>query len=72
MLQLRFAFVGIIAALCLGASSVGGPNVLIIMADDCTYNDLPLYGGRNAKTPNIDRLASQGLTFDHAYLAYCR
>jgi uncharacterized sulfatase len=45
------------------------PNVLIIMADDCTYSDLPLYGGTNAKTPNLDRLASQGLTFNRAYLA---
>ena len=45
------------------------PNFLIIMADDCTYNDLPLYGGQNAKTPNIDRLASQGLTFHRAYLS---
>ena len=45
------------------------PNVLIIMADDCTYNDLPLYGGKNAKTPNIDRLAREGLVFDRAYLA---
>ena len=45
------------------------PNFLIILADDCTYNDLPLYGGQNAKTPNIDRLASQGLTFNQAYLS---
>lgn len=45
------------------------PNFLIIMADDCTYNDLPVYGGKNALTPNIDRLAEQGLTFDQAYLA---
>ena len=45
------------------------PNLLIVMADDCTYNDLPLYSGQNAKTPNIDRLASQGLTFNRAYLA---
>ena len=45
------------------------PNFLIIMADDCTYNDLALYGGKNAKTPNIDRLAKQGLTFNRAYLA---
>ena len=36
------------------------PNFLLIIADDCTYNDLPLYGGQNAKTPNIDKLASQG------------
>ncbi|QEG38277.1 sulfatase family protein [Roseimaritima ulvae] len=45
------------------------PNVLIIMADDCTFNDLPLYGGQNAKTPNIDQLAAEGLTFEHAYLS---
>ena len=44
------------------------PNVLIIMADDCTYNDLPIYGGVNAATPNIDRLASDGLAFNRAYL----
>ena len=45
------------------------PNVLVIMADDCTYNDLAVYGGRNAKTPQIDRLARQSLVFDRAYLA---
>ncbi len=45
------------------------PNFLIIMADDCTYNDLPLYGGQNAITPNIDALARRGLTFNQAYLA---
>jgi len=45
------------------------PNVLIIMADDYTFNDLPLYGGQNARMPNIDRLARQGLTFNRAYLS---
>lgn len=50
-------------------SAAESPNVLIIMADDCTFNDLPLYGGQNARTPNIDRLASQGLTFNRAYLS---
>ena len=29
------------------------PNFLIIIADDCTYNDLPLYGGQNAKTRTL-------------------
>jgi N-sulfoglucosamine sulfohydrolase len=50
------------------------PNVLMILADDCTYNDLPLYGGQNAKTPNLDRLAAQGLTFNRAYvtMAMCQ
>ncbi len=45
------------------------PNFLIIVADDCTYNDLPLYGGQNAKTPHIDALAARGLTFNRAFLA---
>jgi len=45
------------------------PNILLIIGDDCTYNDLPVYGGRNAATPNIDRLASQGLVFNRAYLS---
>ncbi len=45
------------------------PNVLIILADDCTFSDLPIYGGANAKTPNIDRLAAQGLTFNRAYVS---
>jgi len=39
------------------------------MADDCTYCELPVYGGRNALTPNIDRLAAEGLVFNRAYLA---
>jgi N-sulfoglucosamine sulfohydrolase len=44
------------------------PNFLVIMADDCTYNDLPVYGGQNAATPNIDKLASEGFVFNRAYL----
>jgi len=45
------------------------PNVLLIIADDLTYSDLPLYGGTNIETPNIDRLGEQGLVFNHAYLS---
>lgn len=45
------------------------PNVLIILADDCTFNDLPIYGGQNASTPNLEQFASEGLVFNRAYLA---
>jgi N-sulfoglucosamine sulfohydrolase len=45
------------------------PNFLIIMADDCTYNDLPLYGGENALTPNLEQLSRQGLTFNQAFVS---
>lgn len=56
-------------ALATNGFSADKPNVLIIIADDCTFNDLPLYGGQNAKTPNIDRLAKEGLVFNRAYLS---
>lgn len=65
----------LLASLVLGLSTLplsaqdAPPNFLIIMADDCTYNDLPLYGGQNAETPHIDGLAERGLTFNQAYLA---
>ena len=45
------------------------PNILLIMADDCTYRDLPVYGGPNAATPNIERLAAEGLLFERAYVS---
>ncbi|MHC4176061.1 MAG: sulfatase family protein, partial [Planctomycetota bacterium] len=45
------------------------PNFLIVIADDVTYTDIGCYGGVNVKTPNIDRLAEEGLKFNYAYLA---
>jgi len=44
-----------------------GPNILFIMADDLGYADLSCYGRRDFKTPNIDRLAAQGMRFTQAY-----
>jgi N-sulfoglucosamine sulfohydrolase len=44
------------------------PNVLVIMADDCTYNDLPIHGGAAARTPAIDDLARSGLVFEQAFV----
>lgn len=45
------------------------PNVLIIYADDLGYADLGCYGAKNVQTPNIDRLARQGVRFTNAYAA---
>ncbi len=44
------------------------PNVLFIMADDCTYNEIGCYGGKNARTPNIDKLSEEGIMFNRAYV----
>lgn len=45
------------------------PNVLIIVADDCTYSDLPIHGGENAKTPALSKLAGEGTTFNRAFVS---
>ena len=44
------------------------PNLLVILADDCTYSDLSFHGGENARTPNLDGFAKQGTVFERAYL----
>lgn len=39
------------------------PNIVLIMADDLGYGELSCYGSQKVKTPNIDKLASQGVKF---------
>tara|TARA_R110002049_G_scaffold4601_6_gene32845 strand:- start:19511 stop:21439 length:1929 start_codon:yes stop_codon:yes gene_type:complete len=43
------------------------PNIVLILADDLGYETVGCYGGTSYRTPNIDRLAAQGIRFDHAY-----
>ena len=43
------------------------PNVIIIYADDLGYGDLSCYGAEDIHTPNIDRLAEEGIRFQNAY-----
>lgn len=45
----------------------GPPNVVLIYLDDMGYGDLSLTGAIGYKTPNIDRLAHDGLFFTHYY-----
>jgi arylsulfatase A-like enzyme len=45
------------------------PNIIFILADDLGYPEISCNGSDNYKTPNIDKLASQGLRFTHAYAA---
>ena len=42
------------------------PNVIVILVDDMGYSDLGSFGGE-VKTPNIDRLAGNGLRFTQNY-----
>lgn len=43
------------------------PNIIFIMADDLGYGDLGSYGQKKILTPNIDRLAEEGMRFTQAY-----
>jgi arylsulfatase A len=45
------------------------PNIIFILADDLGVNDLGVYGRRDHRTPNLDRLAAEGLRFTAAYVA---
>ena len=42
------------------------PNIIVIMCDDLGYNDVGCYGQRLIETPNIDRIAQQGMRFTQA------
>ncbi|MBL9190434.1 MAG: sulfatase [Opitutaceae bacterium] len=43
------------------------PNFVIILADDLGYGDLGCYGGKRIRTPNLDRLAAEGMRFTSFY-----
>ncbi|WP_119726481.1 sulfatase-like hydrolase/transferase [Thermomonospora amylolytica] len=47
----------------------GLPNFVVILADDLGYGELGAYGQELIRTPNIDRLAAEGLRFTDAYAA---
>jgi arylsulfatase A-like enzyme len=64
----RRAFLGAGAAALGHASQAAGPrpNIVLIYCDDLGYGDVGCYGSR-IPTPNIDRLAADGIRFTHFY-----
>lgn len=53
--------------LCVATLHAARPNVILINTDDLGYGDLGCYGHRVIRTPNLDKLASQGLRFTQFY-----
>lgn len=58
---------GAIAPECRAQASSANPNVIFILADDMGWGDISHFGGTDFATPNIDSLASQGMTLARAY-----
>ncbi len=64
---------GVAAAGCLApyararAPAPVHPNIVLILADDLGYGDLGCYGQKRIATPNLDRLAAQGIRFTQFY-----
>lgn len=68
---LRFTFLLSLLPAVIHAQTAGeeSPNILFILVDDLGYHDLGYTGSRFYETPNIDKLASEGMTFTNAYAA---
>ena len=60
----------LVALVCLTVSSFAAkkPNFLFVIADDMTHRDIGCYGGQ-AHTPNIDKLATEGMRFTRCFQA---
>src|SRR6187551_3277763 len=72
----RRQFVGTLTAAAAGAALINSPvtaaqrpNIVFILADDMGWGDLSCYGRPDYTTPNIDRLATEGMRFTNAYSA---
>ena len=57
------------SALALNAQNQEKPNLVLFLAEDCTYFDIGCYGSTDSQTPNIDKFASEGIRFTNGFQA---
>ena len=67
--RLRFSFVAVLllAAASLCASAATKPNIIFILADDLGYGEVGCFGQKVIQTPNLDRMAREGMRFTQFY-----
>ena len=63
----RRQFLGTLGAALPTLAQTQKPNIVFILADDLGYGDLGCYGQAQIATPNLDRLASEGMRFTQSY-----
>lgn len=64
---MTFALIALIVVGCSGGDEPRQPNILLLYLDDLGFNDLGVYGSREADTPNLDAFAQQGVVFKRHY-----
>ncbi len=57
------------SALVSSAAAADRPNIVVILCDDLGYGDLQCYGHPSIKTPNLDKLATEGILLTDCYSA---
>lgn len=75
-MKLRYLIIGLLVLTSYGATAakpqLSGAsrslNVVLILSDDMGYSDVPKFGKSEIPTPNIDRLAKEGVLFTDAYV----
>lgn len=67
MMKTLTSVVTLLATLCLSKCQTTKPHILLIIADDFGYNDIG-YHGSEIKTPNLDKLAGEGVKLENYYV----
>ena len=64
----HFKFVSFLWFLLSVSVQAEKPNIIVVFIDDMGWADFSCFGNTEAKTPNIDRLADEGISFEHFYV----
>ena len=59
----------ILLASLVEAATPERPNIIYVLADDLGYGDLSCYGQQQLRTPQLDRMAREGMRFERHYAA---
>jgi arylsulfatase A-like enzyme len=61
--------VGVSRVLAANTGAARSPNIVLIFADDLGYGDVGVYGAKGFSTPNLDRMAREGIRFSDFHVA---